>query len=121
VKLLPYRKDYDMVLCGPATADPDIVEKLMKNCWAVMNGAQGIPKEDPPFNNWQQTDEEGHIIWKRQLPHPGDGPKHQKKGSDGAGKNLLWTEGATTKRIYGEAPSAIVYDVNRIFDHQIKE
>ena len=66
-------------------------------------------------------DEEGHIIWKRRLPHPGDGPKHQKKGSDGAMKDLRWNEKQqNTKRVYGEAPSAIVYDINKIFDNQAK-
>ena len=120
-KLVPYRKDYDMVLCGPATADPDVVQKLLDNCRAILNGAEGAPQEDPPFNNWQQTDEAGRIIWKRKLPHPGDGPKNQKKGSDGDGKSILWTDKpVTTKRKYGQEPFAIVYDIQRIRDGQAK-
>lgn len=118
-KLIPYRKDYDMVLCGPGTADPDVVEKLLSNCRAILNGAEGVPQEDMPFNSWQETDEAGHIIWKRKLPHPGDGPKHQKKGSDGAGKSVLWSDEKTnTKRVYGDAPFSIVYDTSKIFDQQ---
>jgi len=120
-KLVPYRKDYDMVLCGPATADPDVVQKLLDNCRAILNGAEGAPQEDPPFNNWQQTDEAGRIIWKRKLPHPGDGPKNQKKGSDGDGKSILWTDKpVTTKRKYGQEPFAIVYDIQHIRDGQAK-
>ena len=120
-KLLPFRKDYDAVWGGNGLADPDIVQKLYENCLAIMNGSEGEPKEDPPFNNWQENDEQGHIIWKRKLPHPGDGPKNQKKGSDGAVEDVRWNEKqATTKRIYGEAPCAIVYDINRVFDHQVK-
>ena len=120
-KLLSFRKDYDAVWGGNGLTDPDIVQKLYENCLAIMNGAEGEPKEDPPFNNWQENDEQGHIIWKRKLPHPGDGPKNQKKGSDGAMKSVMWTDHPIiTKRIYGEAPCAIVYDINRVFDHQVK-
>ncbi len=118
-KLIPYRKDYEMVLCGPGTADPDVVKKLLSNCRAILNGAEGVPQEDMPFNSWQETDEAGHIIWKRKLPHPGDGPKHQKKGSDGRIADVRWNEKQEiTKRIYGEAPFAIVYDINKIFDNK---
>ena len=120
-KLLPYRRDYDAVWGGPGQADPDIVQKIYDNCRAVLNGAEGQPSQDPPFNSWQQTDAEGHIIWKRKLPHPGDGPKNQKKGSDGAVKDVRWDEAAeTTKRVYGREPFAVVYDVNRIFNDQVK-
>ncbi len=112
-KLVPYRKDYDAVFGGAGAVSPDIVERLLENCRAILNGAEGVPKEDPPFNSWQETDGEGHIIWKRRLPHPGDGPKNQKKGSDGAAENVLMKE-ITTKRVYGEAPFAIVYDTARI-------
>ena len=119
-KLVPYRQDYDAVWCGPGRADDDIVQKLLDGCVAVLNGAEGDPREDPPFNNWQETDDQGRIVWKRKLPHPGDGPKHQKKGSDGAVESVMWTDHpATTKRIYGEAPYAIVYDTQRIWDHQV--
>ena len=86
-----------------------------------INGAEGQPRQDPPFNNWEQTDLEGHIIWKRKLPHPGDGPRNQKKGSDGNLKDVRWDEAQeTTKRIYGREPFAIVYDINRIFNDQVK-
>ena len=118
-KLVPYRQDYDVIWCGPGQADPDIVQKLLDNCNAVLNGAEGEPRVDPPFNNWQQTDEAGHIIWKRKLPHPGDGPKNQKKGSDGALQDVRWNEKQeTTKRIYGTPPCAIVYDIHKIHDEQ---
>ncbi|MBR2288139.1 MAG: hypothetical protein IJ865_07830, partial [Clostridia bacterium] len=120
-KLLPFRKDYDAVWGGPGQADPDIVQKLYDNCKAILGGAEGAPRTDPPFNNWEQTDEMGHIIWKRKLPHPGDGPKNQKKGSDGNVKDLRWNvQQQTTKRIYGEEPFAIVYDTTKIFDPQEK-
>lgn len=114
-KLTPYRGDYGAVLCGPGTADPDIVQKLLDNCRAVLGGAEGALREEPPFNTWQKTDEAGHVIWKRRLPHPGDGPKQQKKGSDGGAQSLLWNEKqANTRRIYGQAPAAIIYDINKI-------
>ena len=67
------------------------------------------------------VDEQGLIVWKRKLPHPGDGPKHQKKGSDGKIEDVRWNEKQeTTKRIYGQPPCAIVYDIHRIYDEQVK-
>ena len=34
-------------------------------------------------------------------------------------KDVRWNEKQeTTKRIFGEAPFAIVYDINKIFDNQ---
>ena len=116
-RLVPFRQDYDAVWCGPGRADDDIVQKLLDNCSAVLNGAEGEPREDPPFNSWQQTDEQGRIVWKRRLPHPGDGPKHQKKGSDGKIEDVRWNERQeNTKRIYGMPPCAIIYDIHKIFD-----
>ena len=118
-KLAPFRQDYDEIWCGPGRADDDIVQKMLDNCNAILNGAEGEPREDPPFNNWQQIDEQGNIVWKRQLPHPGDGPKNQKKGSDGEIQSVLWTDHpVTTKRMYGNPPCAIVYDINKIHDEK---
>ena len=107
-KLIPYRKEYDAVWCGPGRADNDIVQKLHDACMDVLNGAEGIPYSRPPFHAWQDTDDQGHIIWKRQLPHPGDGPKN-------------WVDESAWTRRYGEPPAAIVYDIRRIFDAQAKE
>ena len=107
------------VIASPSV--DDVFTLYYDNCKAVLNGAEGQPRVDPPFNNWQQTDDAGHIIWKRRLPHPGDGPKNQKKGSDGKIEDVRWNEKQeTTKRIYGEAPSAIVYDIQRIWNKQIE-
>ena len=116
-KLVPYRGDYDAVWGGPGRCDPDIVQKLLDNCLAILGGAEGEVRVDPPFNNWEKTDALGHIIWKRRLPHPGDGPKNQKKGSDGDRKDLRWEEAQElTKRVYGKEPFAIVYDIHKIRD-----
>ena len=106
-KMLPYRKEFNMLCGGAGVIDPAVFDGLMENCKAILNGAEGIPEASPPFNNWQQTDDEGHIIWKRKIPHPGDGPKS-------------WNDESEFKRKYGSAPTAIVYDIRRIFDDQIK-
>lgn len=106
-KLLPYRKDYDAIWCGPGQADGDIVKKLYEACHAVLNGAEGAPYARPPFHAWQETDEQGHLIWKRQLPHPGDGPKK-------------WVDESTWTRRWGDPPAAIVYDIRRIYDQQLQ-
>lgn len=107
-KLVPCRSDYDAVWCGPGQSDADIVQKLLTNCRAVLNGAEGEPYSRPPFHAWEETDEQGRRVWKRQLPHPGDGPKR-------------WVDDSAWTRRYGEPPAAIVYDIRRIFDHQIAE
>lgn len=105
-KLLPYRKDYDLVLGGGGTVKPvDIVESYLESCRAVLNGAEGVPQSNPPFNNWQETDEQGRIIWKRRFPHPGDGPKE-------------WHDDSEWKRKYGEGSTGIIYDIRRIRDNQ---
>ncbi|MDO4355242.1 MAG: MBL fold metallo-hydrolase [Clostridia bacterium] len=108
-KLTPYRGEYDMVVGGSGIVEPvDIVQGYLDNCNAVLNGAEGVRQSNPPFNNWQQTDEQGRVVWKRRLPHPGDGPKQ-------------WRDDSEWKRKYGQGRTAIIYDVRRIHDHQITE
>ena len=100
-KLVPYRAAYDRVLCGPGEAEADIAEKTLANCRAVLAGAEGEPFSSPPFNAWEATDAQGRHVWKRQLPHPGDGPKN-------------WVDETAWTRRYGIPPFAIVYDIRRI-------
>ena len=119
-KLLPYQADYDAVHCGNGSAQADIVQRLYDNCRAVLDGAEGKPHEQAPFSNWEKTDAQGRIVWKRKLPHPGDGPQHQKKGSDGAISDVRWMQQQNTKLIYGQAPTCIVYDSRKIWDEQAK-
>lgn len=107
-KLMPLRGDYDAVWCGPGQADSNIVEKLLGNCRDVLNGAEGAPYARPPFHAWEETDAQGRRVWKRQLPHPGDGPSH-------------WEDESAWTRRYGEPPAAIVYDIRRIYDRQVNE
>lgn len=107
-KLVPLRSAYDAVWCGPGPADPDIVQKLLDSCNAVLKGAEGEPYARPPFHAWEEKDEQGRRIWKRQLPHPGDGPKN-------------WVDESRWTRRYGQAPAAIVYDIRRIYDRQLEE
>lgn len=107
-KLLPYKNAYDEVWCGPGKASGDIVEALLENCRAVLAGAEGAPYSRPPFHTWEETDSQGRRVWKRQLPHPGDGPKK-------------WVDDSAFTRRYGEAPAAIVYDIRRIFEKQRSE
>lgn len=107
-KLTPYRGLYDSVWCGPGQADSDIVEKLLANCEHILHGEEGETYVRPPFNAWQETDSEGRLVWKRQFPHPGDGPKN-------------WVDESAWTRRYGDPPAAIVYDIRRVFDAQIKE
>ncbi|MGN0801346.1 MAG: MBL fold metallo-hydrolase [Candidatus Faecivicinus sp.] len=99
-KLASHRGEYDVIYGGGGAVDPDIVQKQLDNCRAVLGGAEGIPHSNPPFNSWQQTDGEGRTIWKRRLPHPGDGPKE-------------WHDDSAWKRRFGEPPEAIIYDIRK--------
>ena len=104
-KLLPFRRDYDGVWGGNGCAVPDVAEGQAENCRRILAGEEGVPDVPPPFNTWQQVDEEGRIVWKRRLPHPGDGGAH---GPD----ESAW------KRRMGDGMYAIYYDVRKIRDSE---
>ena len=105
-KLIPFRGDYDGVWGGNGYAVPDVVEGQAENCRRILAGEEGVPDLPPMFNTWQQTDEAGHIIWKRRLPHPGDG------GNRGG------PDESAFKRRLGEGMHAIYYDIRQIRDGQ---
>ena len=107
-KLMAHRQDFDLVFGGGGQVDPAVLDGITENCRAILNGAEGVPEANPPFNAWQQDDGQGHVVWKRRLPHPGDGPKS-------------WNDDSAWKRKYGKAPTAIVYDIRRIRDEQLEK
>lgn len=104
-KIVPFLPEFDIMYGGAGRIEKEIFTGLYENCQAILSGAEGEVQEPRPFNNWQKTDDEGHIIWKRKIPHPGDGPKH-------------WNKDSEWKRKYGKEPTAIVYDIRRVRDVQ---
>lgn len=100
-RLVPYRGDYDAIYGGGGSVDADIVEKYLENCRAILAGTEGVPFCMPPFNNYVKKDEQGRTIWKRRLPHPGDGPKE-------------WHDDSEWKRKLEYAGCAVVYDNRKI-------
>lgn len=100
-KLVPYREAYDRIYGGGGEVDADIVAKNLDNCRAILEGHEGIPFCMPPFNNFEKTDEQGRRIWRRRLPHPGDGPKS-------------WHDDSQYKRKLTYAGCDVIYDIRKI-------
>lgn len=104
-KLIPHRGEYDHIWGGGGEVDPYVVEHQAEICRRILSGEEGAVFSRPPFHSWNRKDEAGNIIWKRRMPHPGDGPKDWKD------------ESAWTRRL-GEGASCIVYDIRRLRDAQ---
>jgi len=100
-KLVPYRSEYDTIWGGAGKADPDFVEKTLENCRRILAGEEGEVYCRPPFNAWEETAEDGRTVWKRRLPHPGDGP------SD-------WEDESAWTRKLGDGPCGVIYDKRKI-------
>lgn len=100
-KLSAYRAQYDAIYGGGGEVDADIVQRYLENCRAILGGMEGAPFSMPPFNNYVKEDEQGRTIWKRRLPHPGDGPKE-------------WHDDSEWKRKLEYAGCAVVYDKRRV-------
>lgn len=75
-KLSAHRSDYDTLCAGGGMMDATIIDQYLANAEAILDGAVGVPYAPMPFPNFSQTDAEGHVVWKRRFPHPGDGPKN---------------------------------------------
>lgn len=102
-KLVAYRGDYDTIYGGGGEVDESIAEKYLENAKHILAGNEGEEVDLPAFNRYERTDEQGRRIWKRRLPHPGDGPK-------------TWNANAERKRVMDYAGCKITYDTAHITD-----
>lgn len=100
-KLTEYRSDYDTIWGGGGEVDVDIVGKYLENARHILVGNEGEKVEMPAFNRYERTDEQGNVVWKRRLPHPGDGPKS-------------WNDNVENKRVMDYAGCRIIYDVRHV-------
>jgi glyoxylase-like metal-dependent hydrolase (beta-lactamase superfamily II) len=74
-KLMDYRGEFDTLWAGGGRMDADYVDRYLACARLILDGCEGEPSKPMPFPNFSQTDEQGRTVWKRRLPHPGDGPK----------------------------------------------
>lgn len=103
-KLLAVRDRFDR-LCAGAWPDlhPCIIEQQYACARHILDGFEGVPARPGHFPGEERTDEQGRRIWKRRLPHPGDGPKNINEGIEFR-REMKW------------AGTSITYDIRHIND-----
>lgn len=102
-KLVPYRKDFDRLCAGAWIMDASVFDAQLACTRYILDGHQGEPAEAANFPNMERFDEAGRRIWKRRLPHPGDGPKHMNDG-------LAW------RRTVHYGGTSITYDIRKLHE-----
>lgn len=102
-KVQRYRADYDEIYGGGGEVDPDIIRKYLENARHILAGHEGNQIALPAFHRYECTDAQGRRVWKRRLPHPGDGPKD-------------WNANADRKRVMDFAGCKITYDLTKVTD-----
>ena len=102
-KLLKYREEFDYLCTGFSVLDAKLIEQYIDNAKFILAGNEGAPTELAPFPNFSRISNDGKVIWKRFLPHPGDGPKN-------------WGEDHEFKRVMDYAGCKIIYDIRKIHE-----
>ncbi|MGN1019731.1 MAG: MBL fold metallo-hydrolase [Aristaeellaceae bacterium] len=103
-KLLAVRDRFDR-LCAGAWPDlqPCVIEQQYACARHILDGFEGLPVRPGRFPGEERVDEQGRRIWKRRIPHPGDGPKNINDGIEYR-REMKW------------AGTSITYDVRHIDD-----
>ena len=73
--LIKHRSEFDTICTGFGVFDAKIIEQNLENARHILAGNEGVVIEARAFPNFSYTTPEGNTVWKRQVPHPGDGPK----------------------------------------------
>ena len=103
-KLMPYRDRFDHLCAGAwPMMDASIVDNQLACARHILAGNEGEPAKPGRFPGEERVDAEGRRIWKRRIPHPGDGPA-----------NINWD--IEYKRVMRYAGTSITYDVRHIED-----
>lgn len=100
-KLLPYRDRFDHMYAGGGKLDASLFDQQLACIRHILEGYTGEPAQEQKFPHFERFDDQGRRIWKRRLPHPGDGPKHL-------------NDGLEFKRIMHFGGTAITYDIRKI-------
>lgn len=102
-KLMAVRDRFDRVFGGGGEVPAQIVEEQLACARHILSGHEGEPISPGRFPGEERVDQQGRRIWKRRLPHPGDGPKDLHAGIE-------------YKRVMRFAHTAITYDIRRVTD-----
>lgn len=102
-KILVYRDQFDLLAGGGGLFAAQLVERNLSIARQILAGAEGEVGKAQQFPNFERIDSEGRRIWKRRLPHPGDGPKD-------------WDQDLEFKRVYRLDDCALKYDIRRVFE-----
>ena len=101
-KLLRYRDDYDAIYGGGGAVDPQIVERYLDNARYILAGHEGAPTGPAPqHDSFGAARQDGRTVWKRRVPHPGDGPADTREGQE-------------FMRVMDHAGCRIIYDVRMV-------
>lgn len=102
-KLFEHRGDYDEIYGGGGRVQADIVEKYLENAKHILAGNEGVPAAPVKFPDAIGLDGEGQQVWRRRLPHPGDGPKNINADLE-------------RRRIMDYAGCKIIYSIDKILE-----
>ena len=103
-KLMPYRDRFDHLCAGAwPMMDASIVDNQLACARHILAGNEGERAQPGRFPGEERVDAEGRRIWKRRIPHPGDGPANINRDIE-------------YKRVMRFAGTSITYDVRHIDD-----
>lgn len=103
-KLLPHLNRIQR-LCAGGWPDlsPELIQQQYECACRILDGFVGEPAKPGHFPGDERMDELGRRIWKRRIPHPGDGPKDLNADIE-------------YRRCLRYAGTSIQYDVRKIRD-----
>lgn len=101
-KLMTVRGSFDHLCAGGwPMMDAVIVDQQLTCAKYILAGHEGEPATPGHFPGEERVDAQGRRIWKRRIPHPGDGPK-----------NI--NDDMAYKRRMEHAGTSITYDIRHI-------
>ena len=103
-KLMPFRDRFDHLCAGAwPMMDASIVDNQLACARHILAGNEDERAQPGRFPGEERVDAEGRRIWKRRIPHPGDGPADINRDIE-------------YKRVMRFAGTSITYDVRHIDD-----
>ena len=103
-KLMPFRDRFDHLCAGAwPMMDASIVDNQLACARHILAGNEGERAQPGRFPGEERVDAERRRIWKRRIPHPGDGPADINRDIE-------------YKRVMRFASTSITYDVRHIDD-----
>lgn len=102
-KLMPWRGSFDRLFGGAGELEASLVDSQLACAQYILAGHEGEPAQPGHFPGEERIDAQGRRIWKRRIPHPGDGPKNINADLE-------------FRRVMRHGGTTIVYDIRHIED-----